>query len=91
MNITLEPMLVGAEIPFSVNLAGKVPSGGSLTGAVVNVISGAQCVTIDRVSVAGTRAIFWIRANASGNVCFDVIGTFSDTSDDGERVEVKVL
>lgn len=91
MNITLEPMIIDAEVPFSLDLAGKVPSGGSLSSAAIKVISGSHHVTIDRVSVAGTKAIFWIKALVSGTTVFDVLGTFSDTSDDGDRLTVRVL
>lgn len=88
---TLEPMLTGAEIPFSIDMAAKIPASGSISSAIINVISGASSVAVDRVTVSGTKVIFWVEALAAGWAVFDVFATFSDTSEDGERVQVRVI
>lgn len=90
MSTTFEPMAPGADIVFSIDFAGKIPPSASLVGAAVNMRSGASSVTIPAPTISGTKVVLRILATTPGLVTFDVLGTFSDTTDDAEPVQVWV-
>jgi hypothetical protein len=84
-------MVPGADIAFSLDVAGLVPSGASLSSATVNVRSGSECVTIAAPTISGTKVLLRIVAVKTGLATFDVIAAFSDSTDDGDQVQVRVL
>ena len=88
--ITLEPMVPGADILFGIDLAPMIPAGATLSSVAITEQSGGDRAAIT-ASVTGTRAVVRIVATAPGQIVFDLIGTFSDGTKDGPRVNLRIL
>ena len=83
-------MVPGADIDFSLDLAGKIPAGATLTGGAVNMRSGASVAQATFTSINGTKIYLRVVALAQGIATFDVVGAFSSGKDDGEQCQITV-
>ena len=90
MSILFGTMVPGAEVDFSLDLAPKIPDGATLQSAVINVRSGAGTATLTYIAVDGTKVLFRALALVPGSVVFDVVGSFSNGRDDGEKCRLSV-
>ena len=84
-------MVPGTEIDFSHDFAGMIPPAASMTGAVVTMRSGLDSVTATFTSISGTLAYFRVAAVKKGPASFDVVASFNNGREDGERFSVRVL
>lgn len=90
MSVPFGTMLPGEKINFSLNLAGSIPAGATLSSATVTPRQFASSMNFTQVSVSGTKVVFRAEALAVGRVIADVIGTFSNGEIDGDQIEIVV-
>lgn len=90
MTQLLGTLVPGAEVDFSLDLAGMIPSGATLTAGAVNMRSGATVANVTFTAIDGTKVLFRVLASAPGTATFDVVGTFSNGRDDGEQCQIVV-
>ncbi|MBX9661927.1 hypothetical protein [Novosphingobium sp.] len=90
MSITLQNMLPGADIRYSLDMTPMLPEGATLTAAAITMRLGEDRARVT-ASVQGTKAIVRVEARELGPVSFDVIGVFSDGQKDGETIRVQIV
>jgi hypothetical protein len=91
MSVTLQPMVIGAKVTFSLDSVDQLPPSATLSSVAFTEISGGAAINIESVGITGTEAIFKVEAMASGTAIFKVVYTFSNGDKDGDLVNVRVL
>ncbi|WP_225206240.1 hypothetical protein [Novosphingobium huizhouense] len=86
----LEPIGVGQEEAISFDWINRLPQGATAVEAWPVMLSGGDCATVDRVTVAGTVVRFWIKGLKPGLARFDMVVRGSDGSKEGPRVSLRV-